>query len=77
MAMVAKLPPGVSPDEDTGGVWMSWWVKKPADVDAVFELAKKVGVAVTWPPTNEPWGVRECRIVHPDGHTFRISSPIE
>ena len=21
-------------DDDTGGVWMSWWVKTPADVDA-------------------------------------------
>jgi uncharacterized glyoxalase superfamily protein PhnB len=61
-------------DDDTGGVWMSWWVETPADVDAAYQLAVKNGVAVVWPPTDEPWGVRECRIVHPDGHTFRISA---
>src|SRR5262245_37170839 len=22
-------------DEDTGGVWMSWWLKEPRDVDQV------------------------------------------
>jgi hypothetical protein len=27
------------------------------------------------PPTDEPWGVREMHVVHPDGHTFRISQP--
>ena len=25
------------------------------------------------PPTNEPWGVREMHVRHPDGHVFRIS----
>jgi uncharacterized glyoxalase superfamily protein PhnB len=74
MAAIAKLPAGVSPDEDSGGVWMSWWVKTPADVDAAHALAVKHGMAVIWPPTDEPWGVRECRIVSPDGHTFRISA---
>lgn len=56
------------------GVWMSWWVETPAHVDAAHELALRSGVQVSWPPTDEPWGVRECRIVHPDGHVFRISS---
>jgi catechol 2,3-dioxygenase-like lactoylglutathione lyase family enzyme len=63
-------------DDSTGGVWMSWWVKTPAEVDEAHRLAIKHGVAVVWPPTDEPWGVRECRIVHPDGHTFRISSQL-
>jgi uncharacterized glyoxalase superfamily protein PhnB len=56
---------------------MSWWVKTPAEVDAAHQLALKHGMAVIWPPTDEPWGVRECRICHPDGHTFRVSAPIE
>jgi uncharacterized glyoxalase superfamily protein PhnB len=56
---------------------MSWWYKTPAEVDEVPALAKSLGVTVTWPPTDEPWGVRECHIVHPDGHTFRISAPLK
>lgn len=61
-------------DDDTGAVWMTWWLKTRAEVDAAYVLAKKNGVAVATPPTDEPWGVRECRIVHPDGHHFRMSS---
>jgi catechol 2,3-dioxygenase-like lactoylglutathione lyase family enzyme len=64
-------------DDDTGGTWMSWWVASPADVDAVHALALAGGLAVTWPPTDEPWGTRECHIRHPDGHTFRISAGLE
>lgn len=62
-------------DDDTGGVWMSWWPKTPTEVDAAHALAVANGFTVTWPPTDEPWGVCECRIVHPDGLTFRISAP--
>lgn len=60
--------------DDTGGVWMSWWLEKPEDVDAVHALALQLGITVTHEPTDEPWGVRECRIVHPDGHTVRVSA---
>jgi catechol 2,3-dioxygenase-like lactoylglutathione lyase family enzyme len=67
-------PRHVSGDDDTGGVWMSWWLSWPAEVDEVHALAQREGITVTWPPTDERWGVRECHIVHPDGHTFRISA---
>lgn len=70
------LPRHFQGDDDTGGVWISWWLKTPAEVDEVHAKAVSLGVTVTWPPTDEPWGVRECRIVHPDGHTFRISAPL-
>lgn len=63
-------------DDDTGGVWMSWWVESPAEVDAIHELALSLNYAVTWPPTNEEWGVREFHLRHPDGHTFRVSAGI-
>ena len=53
---------------------MSWWVDTPADVDAAHALALEHGLEVSWPPTDEPWGVREFHLRHPDGHTFRISS---
>ncbi len=61
-------------DDDTGAMWMSVWLGSPADVDAAHNLAKRVGVTVLWPPTDEPWGVRECRIMHPDGHVLRLSA---
>ena len=34
-------------DDSTGGVWMSWWVRSPAEVDEVYTLAVRHGVAVT------------------------------
>jgi catechol 2,3-dioxygenase-like lactoylglutathione lyase family enzyme len=51
------------------GVWMSIWVD---DVDAVHRRCREQGLEVTWPPTDEPWGVREMHLRHPDGHVFRI-----
>jgi catechol 2,3-dioxygenase-like lactoylglutathione lyase family enzyme len=52
------------------GVWMSIWVD---DVDAVHQHCLEQGLEVTFPPTDEPWGVREMHVRHPDGHVFRIS----
>lgn len=64
-------------DDDTGGVWMSWFLDSPEEVDAVHKLALEKGITVARPPINYEWGVRECHIRHPDGHTFRISAGIE
>jgi hypothetical protein len=52
------------------GAWMSVWVD---DVDEIHETCVAKGLDVTWPPTDEPWGVREMHVRHPDGHVFRIS----
>lgn len=52
------------------GVWMSLWVE---DVDAIHQRCVSLGFDVTMPPTDEPWGVREMHLRHPDGHVFRIS----
>jgi hypothetical protein len=64
-------------EDDTGGVWMSWWVASPAAVDEAHALALKHGMTVTRPPTDEPWQVREFHLVHPDGHTFRVSAGLD
>ena len=64
-------------DDDTGGVWLSWFLDSPEDVDKAYELALAQGITVTRPPMNYPWGMRECHIVHPDGHTFRVGAEIE
>jgi predicted lactoylglutathione lyase len=64
-------------DDDTGGVWMSWFLDSPAEVDAFYQRALEQGVTVTQPPVDFPWGMRECHIRHPDGHTFRVGAGLE
>ncbi len=61
-------------DDQTDGVWMSWWVESVAALDAMHAACVARGDLVTMPPTNEPWGVREFHLRHPDGHMFRVSS---
>jgi catechol 2,3-dioxygenase-like lactoylglutathione lyase family enzyme len=61
-------------DESTGGVWMSWFLGGPEEVDALHDLCIRLGLEVTMPPTDEPWGVREFHLRHPDGHTFRVGA---
>jgi hypothetical protein len=69
-----SAPPRFVGDDETDGVWMTWWVASPAEVDAVHALAVSLHLDVSWPPTDEPWGVREFHLRHPDGHTFRVSA---
>lgn len=61
-------------DEMTDGVWMSWWMDSPADVDALHQTAVDYGMTVSCPPADKPWGVREFHLRHPDGHMFRVSA---
>jgi catechol 2,3-dioxygenase-like lactoylglutathione lyase family enzyme len=62
--------PTTTDDALDKGVWMSIWVD---DVDAVHQRCLAQGLEVTRPPADEPWGVREMHVRHPDGHVFRIS----
>lgn len=64
---------GGGPGEDDTvdkGVWLSVWVM---NVDEVQARCVRQGLDVTHPPTDEPWGVREMHVRHPDGHVLRIS----
>jgi catechol 2,3-dioxygenase-like lactoylglutathione lyase family enzyme len=54
---------------DKDGSWMSIWVD---DVDTIHRHCVDQGIEVTMPPTDEPWGVREMHVRHPDGHVLRI-----
>jgi uncharacterized glyoxalase superfamily protein PhnB len=56
------------------GVWMSFWVD---DVDAVYDACRAAGLEVAMPPVDEPWGVREMHVRHPEGHMFRVSQSPE
>ena len=61
-------------DDMTDGVWMSWWIDSVPSLDELHATAVTLGYVVTMPPTNEPWGVREFHLRHPDGHMFRVST---
>jgi hypothetical protein len=61
-------------DSADKGAWMSIWVD---DVDAEYRHCIEHGLEVTWPPTDQPWNVREMHVRHPDGHVFRISQSLE
>jgi uncharacterized glyoxalase superfamily protein PhnB len=63
-------------DDMTDGVWMSWWIDSVASLDELHASAVSLGYLVTMPPTNEPWGVREFHLRHPDGHMFRVSAAL-
>lgn len=71
------ISPRFPGDDATDGVWMSWWVASPAEVNALHEKALSLGLTVTHPPTDEPWGVREFHLRHPDGHVFRVSAGLQ
>lgn len=72
----SQIPDGYPETDDYGGVWMTWWLDSPAAVDNAHEIALEHGMRITKPPTNRPWGLRECHLSHPDGHVFRLSAPL-
>ncbi|MDH3223684.1 MAG: bleomycin resistance family protein [Gemmatimonadota bacterium] len=71
LSVTTGVPGAESADR---GVWMSLWAE---DVDQVHRLCVDADIEVTHPPTDEPWGVREMHVRHPDGHVFRIGCGIE
>ena len=56
------------------GVWMSWFLPSRAELDALHTRAIELGCEIVRPPTDEPWGMREFHLRHPDGHVFRVSA---
>lgn len=56
------------------GTWMSWFLDDLAEVDRMHARAAELGLDVLQPPVDEPWGVREFHLRHPDGHTFRVGA---
>ena len=68
--------PKFAGDGETGGVWMIWFLGSPAEVDAAHAVALQHGMTVTHPLTDDPCGVREFHLRHPDGHTFRVGAEI-
>lgn len=61
----------VEGDQGQSGTWI--WI--PAtDVDRLYEELQTRGASLRHPPTNYPWGSRECQVTDPDGHVLRFGS---
>ena len=58
-------------DQGQPGTWL--WIGV-SDVDALYAEFQKRGARLRYPPTNYPWGSRECQISDPDGHVLRFAS---
>jgi catechol 2,3-dioxygenase-like lactoylglutathione lyase family enzyme len=43
------------------------------DLDATFERVSASGAEVLDPPTDQPWGVRDCAVRDPSGNLVRIA----
>ncbi len=67
-------PVGPGSGDDAGATWENWWMATPAEVDLMYQLAVANGATVVSPPVDTPWGIRELRIAHPDGHVFRVNA---
>ncbi len=65
--------PGADQTADKGA-WVSIWVMTST---ASTKRCLSEQLEVTHPPTDEPWGVREMHVRHPDGHVFRISRALD
>jgi hypothetical protein len=42
----------------------------------LHQIALQAGFHIDQPPIDEPWGVREFHLRHPDGHVMRVSSGV-
>lgn len=56
-------------DNAEKGMWLMLIID---DVDAVHATCLAQGIEVTRLPTDEPWGIREMHVRHPDGHVLRM-----
>ena len=54
------------------------WIWIPArDVDALYEEFRQRGAKLRHPPTNHPWGSRECHVTDPDDHVLRFGADLK
>ena len=56
------------------GMWISWFLSSLEELEAAHTRAVDLGYVISQEPTDEPWGIREFHLRHPDGHVFRISA---
>jgi uncharacterized glyoxalase superfamily protein PhnB len=62
-----------NPDE-WGGSWISVWTAGVQELQALFDAAVANQMNIVLELTDQPWGSREFRVMHPDGHILRINA---
>ncbi|MEA2693963.1 MAG: hypothetical protein QOJ16_3350 [Acidobacteriota bacterium] len=60
-------------DQGQAGAWV-WG--STSDVDALYAEFQRRGARLRHPPTNYPWGSRECQVSDPDGHVLRFGADL-
>jgi catechol 2,3-dioxygenase-like lactoylglutathione lyase family enzyme len=58
-------------DQGHAGTWV--WIAA-SDVDALWTELQSRGAHLRHPPTNYPWGSRECQATDPDRHVLRFGA---
>jgi uncharacterized glyoxalase superfamily protein PhnB len=58
------------------GAWLSWFLPGHAELEAAYARARELGYQISQEPVDEPWGIREFHLRHPDGHIFRVGCEI-
>jgi catechol 2,3-dioxygenase-like lactoylglutathione lyase family enzyme len=58
-------------DQGQSGTWV--WIAV-GDVDELHAELRARGAQLRHPPTNYPWGSRECQVTDPDGHVLRFGA---
>lgn len=43
-----------------------------SDLDGIFAKLESAGAEILSPPTDQPWGVRDCAVRDPSGNMIRI-----
>jgi catechol 2,3-dioxygenase-like lactoylglutathione lyase family enzyme len=56
-------------DQGQPGSWV--WIAA-GNVDELYAELHARGARLRHPPTNYPWGSRECQVADPDGHVLRF-----
>jgi uncharacterized glyoxalase superfamily protein PhnB len=60
-------------DQGQPGTWL--WIGVN-DVDALYAELQQRGARLRHPPTNYPWGSRECQVSDLDGHVLRFGADV-
>ena len=63
----------VAGDQSQPGTWV--WASA-SDVDQLWAEFTARGALLRHPPTNYPWGSRECQVTDPDGHVLRFGADL-
>jgi catechol 2,3-dioxygenase-like lactoylglutathione lyase family enzyme len=76
IGLMSGLPaahPILSRSGERGGLGVELVIEVP-DVDALYRSVVASGWPVATPPGDRPWGLRDFRLLDPDGYYVRVTS---